>query len=184
VNYRVPDLSSYRAAYDNADSWIYRYRVVDDTTAGLRILDPDGDGTLQVTVGGTWNKSTGSIANSPQAPQTVALTRVSTLPGTGTATSAGQDSEPDAWYYLSRDNTTDKTTLVIGIGRWLVKHYGDIRANDKTTTLYGQQILIRYKAASPRRRYATATPCRTPTASSTPTVPTWWRPATSPRPPR
>lgn len=146
VNYRVPDLSSYRAAYDNADSWIYRYRVVDDTTAGLRILDPDGDGTLQVTVGGTWNKSTGSIANSPQAPQTVALTRVSTLPGTGTATSAGQDSEPDAWYYLSRDNTTDKTTLVIGIGRWLVKHYGDIRANDKTTTLYGQQILIRYKA--------------------------------------
>ena len=127
VRYRVPDLSAYRNAFDNGRQWIYHYRVIDQTTAGLSI-----DKAPTVKLNG----------------QVIELTRVDTLPewsGKGTGTAQGQPNEPDAWYYLSV-NDKDESKLVIGLGRWIVKHYGDLALNDKSKTLYGHEFDIRYSA--------------------------------------
>lgn len=128
VNYRIPDLSSYKAAYDNKDPWIFNYRVIDKTQPGLRI-----DGAPTVTLDG----------------KAIQLTEVKDLPDFAapkTGTKDGQPGEPDAWYYLATDSKTDASHLVIGLGRWIVKNYGDIKLNDKTKTLYQHEFTIKYSA--------------------------------------
>lgn len=135
VNYRVPDLSAYKAAYDNKDNWIYNYRIVDQTDPGLKITSVSG---VTATIQGIDGKDT-----------TIPLTVTKTLPGyapTGTGTPDGQPGEQDAWVHLANDDTKDSSHLVVGLGRWLVKNYGDIRVNDKTKTLYGKTITVRYTA--------------------------------------
>ena len=134
VDYRVPDLSAYRNALDNDRPWTYTYRVEDSTTAGLKIT-----GAPTVTIPGTDGKTV-----------SIPLTRVDKLPavssGAADSTTAGQRTETaDAWYYLA-NSADDSSTLVIGLGKWLVRNYGDLAANDKTKTLYGHQVTIKYSA--------------------------------------
>jgi hypothetical protein len=142
VNYRVADLSAYKAALDNNDPWIYAYRLIDETTPGLKLQST----APTITVGGTWDKATGTMKNTPQAYQTIPLTKVDTLPGSGSASATGQTGMPDAWYYIEHDASTDASRMVVGIGKWLVKNFGDIKANDKTVTKYGWNLVMRYTA--------------------------------------
>ncbi|MFR0564814.1 SpaA isopeptide-forming pilin-related protein [Bifidobacterium porcinum] len=134
VNYRIPDMSAYKAAYDNHDQWIYNYRIIDKTDPGLRI---NSVGDVTVTIPGIDGKT---IAVKPQP--------VSALPSyaaDGAGTPEGQPGEPDAWVYLSTD-ANDASHLEIGLGRWIVKNYGDIARNDKTQTMYGREFTVRYTA--------------------------------------
>lgn len=134
VHYRVPDLSAYRNAKDNGRPWIYTYRVSDQTTKGLRIN----------------SVPTATITDTTGRTVTIPLTHVTTLPnmpnGANDSSAAGQTTEPaEAWYYLEQQDG-DASHMVIGLGRWLVDHYGDLAANDKTKTLYGHQVEIKYSA--------------------------------------
>lgn len=137
VNYDVPDLSKYKEAYDNKDKWVYTYRVIDTTSKGLRI----NDGTLSITIPGTYGSTV-----------TITPTKLSTLPAHLTdvskSTGDGQPDEPDAWYAVEHDylGNKDATHLVIGLGRWLVKNYGEIRGTDNTHTLYQHELTIKYTA--------------------------------------
>lgn len=133
VHYRTPDLSAYKAAYDNGEGWIYNYRIQDQTTAGLKI----GDEAPTVTVPGIDGKTI-----------TINPTKVDQIPAyaqKGTGTKDGQPNEPDAWYYIASDGE-DSSHLVVGLGRWIVKNYGNIKANDKSKTMYGHQFEIKYSA--------------------------------------
>lgn len=81
---------------------------------------------------------------------TIPLTRVTTLPnmpnGANDSSATGQTTETaEAWYYLEQQDG-DASHMVIGLGKWLVNHYGDLAANDKTKTLYGHQVEIKYSA--------------------------------------
>lgn len=166
VSYRVPDLSDYRAALDNADPWIHEYRVIDETQHGLRIADPptvdlyapearlygeDGKPLSEDLV----FDADGDHMN-PAA--TIELTRVDAIPTfakDGEGTPDGQNGQPDAWYYLATDGR-DRSTMVIGLGKWLVRNYGDLRTGDRTPIagpddvgtrlLHGSQLAIRYMA--------------------------------------
>lgn len=134
VTYRVPDLSAYRNALDNGRPWTYTYRVNDKTTKGLRITDTAP--TVTVTANGK--------------TQTIQLTKVDQLPampGDQSATANGQKEESsDAWYYLEQQDG-DASHLVVGLGKWLVRNYGDLAANVKDgTTLYGATVQIKYSA--------------------------------------
>ena len=136
VDSRVGDLSAYKEALDNNDPWIYNYRMVDQTDPGLKILD----GTVLLTVTGIDGKQA-----------SVPLTKVDQLPAYAEslkgATADGQNTETaDAWYYLAVDPATDASHLVVGFGKWLVKHYGDVRLNDNTKTLYEKAIRLDYQA--------------------------------------
>ncbi|PLS30166.1 hypothetical protein Uis1B_1988 [Bifidobacterium margollesii] len=158
VSYRIADMSAYKAALDNGDKWSYEYRVLDYTQPGLKIT-----GTPTVDLYGpeanlydakgkvlAKDKVTGADGKTVIQPKTsIALTRVDQIPayaakGAGTAT--GQAGQPDAWYYLSTDPNTDETHMIVGLGKWIVKNYGDIKLNDRTKTLYGSQFAIRYNA--------------------------------------
>ena len=138
VHYDVPDLSKYKNAFDNKDKWVYTYRVIDTTSKGLRI----NDGTLSITIPGTYGNT----------PVTITPTKVDKLPDAWTdvskSTGDGQPNEPDAWYAVERDylGNKDATHLVIGLGRWLVKNYGEIRGTDNTHTLYQHEMTIKYTA--------------------------------------
>lgn len=134
LHYRTPDLSAYRNAMDNGRPWTYTYRIDDQTTKGLKLT-----GTPTATITDVDGKTV-----------TIPLTQVSTLPsvssGAANSTAAGQSTEtPDAWYYLEQQDK-DASHLVIGMGKWLVKNYGDLAANDKSKTLYGHQIEVKYSA--------------------------------------
>ena len=137
VHYDVPDLSKYKNAYDNKDKWVYTYRVIDTTSKGLRI----NDGTLSITIPGTYGDTV-----------TITPTKLSTLPAHLTdvskSTGDGQPNEPDAWYAVEHDylGNKDATHLVIGLGRWLVKNYGEVRGTDNTHTLYQHEMTIKYTA--------------------------------------
>lgn len=134
VNYRIPDMSAYKAAYDNHDKWIYNYRIIDKTDPGLRI---NSVSDVTITIPGIDNKTI-----------TIKPTVVPSLPSyaaDGAGTSEGQPGEPDAWVYLSTD-ANDASHLEIGLGRWIVKNYGDIAKNDKTQTMYKHQFTVRYTA--------------------------------------
>lgn len=138
VHYDVPDLSKYKNAFDNKDKWVYTYRVIDTTSKGLRI----NDGTLSITIPGTNGDTV-----------TITPTKVNKLPDAWTdvskSTVDGQPNEPDAWYAFERDytgNNRDASHLVIGLGRWLVKNYGEIRGTDNTHTLYQHELTIKYTA--------------------------------------
>lgn len=134
VNYRIPDMSAYKAAYDNHDKWIYNYRIIDKTDPGLRINSLQN---VTITVPGIDGKTI-----------TVKPTVVSALPSyaaDGAGTPDGQPGEPDAWVYLNTD-ANDASHLEIGLGRWIVKNYGDIAKNDKTQTMYKHQFTVRYTA--------------------------------------
>lgn len=134
VNYRIPDMSAYKAAYDNHDQWIYNYRIIDKTDPGLRINSLQN---VTITVPGIDGKTI-----------TVKPTVVSALPSyaaDGAGTPDGQPGEPDAWVYLNTD-ANDASHLEIGLGRWIVKNYGDIAKNDKTQTMYKHQFTVRYTA--------------------------------------
>lgn len=150
VNYRVADMSAYRAAYDNQDPWIYNYRVIDSTQPGLRI---DGAPTVDLYAPSAqlYDKDGKALSKAQVTAKPVAsipLTRVDAEPGfaaKGQGTKDGQPGEPDAWYYLTTDGN-DHSRMVIGLGKWIVKNYGDLRLNDRTKTLYGAQFSIRYSA--------------------------------------
>lgn len=134
LRYMVPDLSAYKAASDNALPWAYHYRVIDRTTPGLSI----DAGTARVTI------------ENPQSGKTqeLPLTEVERLPDTpkdGQAGPEGQPGEPEAWVHVEQKEGGG-SNLTIGLGRWLVRNYGDIAANDATKTLYGAQLAIRYTA--------------------------------------
>lgn len=134
VNYRIPDMSAYKAAYDNHDKWIYNYRIIDKTDPGLRINSLQN---VTITVPGIDGKTI-----------TVKPTVVSALPSyaaDGAGTPDGQPGEPDAWVYLNTD-ANDASHLEVGLGRWIVKNYGDIAKNDKTQTMYKHQFTVRYTA--------------------------------------
>lgn len=134
VNYRIPDMSAYKAAYDNHDKWIYNYRIIDKTDPGLRI---NGLQNVTITVPGIDGKTI-----------TIKPTVVSALPSyaaDGAGTPDGQPGEPDAWVYLNTD-ANDASHLEVGLGRWIVKNYGDIAKNDKTQTMYKHQFTVRYTA--------------------------------------
>lgn len=137
VHYDVPDLSKYKNAYDNKDKWVYTYRVIDTTSKGLRI----NDGTLSITIPGTYGDTV-----------TITPTKVDKLPDALTdvskSTGDGQPNEPDAWYAVEHDylGNKDATHLVIGLGRWLVKNYGEVRGTDNTHTLYQHEMTIKYTA--------------------------------------
>lgn len=135
VNYRIPDMSAYKAAFDNHDQWIYNYRIIDQTDPGLKITDVN---QVTVTIPGIDGKTI-----------TVKPTPVSALPSyaaDGAGTPDGQQGEPDAWVYLRNDDANDSSHLVVGLGRWIVKNYGDIARNDKTQTMYGHEFTVRYTA--------------------------------------
>lgn len=137
VHYDVPDLSKYKNAYDNKDKWVYTYRVIDTTSKGLRI----NDGTLSITIPGTYGDTV-----------TITPTKLDKLPDALTdvskSTGDGQPNEPDAWYAVEHDylGNKDATHLVIGLGRWLVKNYGEVRGTDNTHTLYQHEMTIKYTA--------------------------------------
>lgn len=81
---------------------------------------------------------------------TIPLTHVTTLPnmpnGANDSSAAGQTTETaEAWYYLEQQDG-DASHMVVGLGKWLVDHYGDLAANDKSKTLYGHQVEIKYSA--------------------------------------
>ncbi|PLS31349.1 collagen-binding protein [Bifidobacterium margollesii] len=157
VSYRIADMSAYRAALDNGDKWSYEYRVLDYTQPGLKITDtPTVD--LYVPEANLYDakgkalardKVTGADGKTLIKPRvSIPLTRVTGIPqyaakGAGTAT--GQAGQPDAWYYL-QSGANDETHMIVGLGKWIVKNYGDIRLNDRTKTLYGSQLAIRYSA--------------------------------------
>ena len=134
VNYRIPDMSAYKAAYDNHDKWIYNYRIIDKTDPGLRINSLQN---VTITVPGIDGKTI-----------TVKPNVVSALPSyaaDGAGTPDGQPGEQDAWVYLNTD-ANDASHLEVGLGRWIVKNYGDIAKNDKTQTMYGHEFTVRYTA--------------------------------------
>lgn len=161
VDYRVPDLSAYRNAKDNGRNWIYSYRVIDQTQAGLKI-DPasitvklypadanlyDGKGKPlpeDQIVDKNGNKITPTVITPTAVDPEPAMPAVSDK--STDATPTGQKGETnEAWYFL-KNNDDDHSRLVIGLGKYLVNHYGDLALNDKTKTLYASQIQIRYKA--------------------------------------
>ncbi|WP_133122337.1 prealbumin-like fold domain-containing protein [Bifidobacterium simiarum] len=158
VSYRVADMSAYRAAYDNGDKWSYEYRVLDYTQPGLKVtsvptVDLYGpEANLYDAKGKVLakDKVTGVDGKTVIRPRTsIPLTRVTAIPGyaaKGAGTATGQAGQPDAWYYLSVDPYTDETHMIVGLGKWIVKNYGDLRLNDRTRTLYGSQFAIRYQA--------------------------------------
>lgn len=166
VSYRVPDLSDYKAALDNADPWIYEYRVIDETQHGLRI---DAAPTVDLYAPGArlYGEDGKPLAKGLVTDGTggqlapiaaIELERVDAIPGfakDGGGTPTGQDGQPDAWYYLATDGR-DRSVMVVGLGKWLVRHYGDVRLNDRTPPtgsddvgtrlLHGAQLAIRYTA--------------------------------------
>lgn len=156
VNYRVPDLSAFKNAYDNADPWIYNYRVMDSTQPGLKITSAptvdlySPDANLYDKDGKVLSKAlvTGKNGQHMDPVQSITLTKVDTLPDfakANTGTKDGQPNEPDAWYYLATD-ANDHSYMVVGLGKWVVKNYGNLKLNDKTKTLYQSQFSIRYNA--------------------------------------
>lgn len=159
VSYRVADMSAYKAALDNGDPWSYEYRVLDYTQPGLKItgaptVDLYGPEANLYDANGkvvSKDKVTGADGKTVVQPKaSIKLTQVDQIPayaakGQGTAT--GQNGQPDAWYYLSVDQNTDETHMIVGLGKWIVKNYGNLKLNGKTdTTLYGSQFAIRYTA--------------------------------------
>lgn len=133
VRYRIPDLSAYRNALDNSRPWTYTYRVEDSTSAGLRII-----GAPKATIGDADGQAV-------EIPLTASEQSVP-IPSDEHVDVDGQSNEPaDAWYHLSTEDD-DSSALTIGIGRWLVKNYGDLAANDGKKTLYGHTVEITYSA--------------------------------------
>ncbi|MBT1162751.1 SpaA isopeptide-forming pilin-related protein [Bifidobacterium sp. SO1] len=157
VNYRVPDLSAYRNAKDNGRAWTYLYRIIDNTANGLKIT---GTPTVKLYPAGvTLYDANGKALPEDKivdskgqkvTPTVITPTQETTEPAMPTsdaqASATGQTTEThDAWYSLTND-ANDHSRLVIGLGKWLVNNYGDLALNDKTKTLYGSQIQIRYNA--------------------------------------
>lgn len=156
VSYRIPDMSAFKAAYDNGDPWIYNYRIIDNTDPGLKIdglptvsLYPadaklyDANGKVQSP-----DKIVDSKGQHVNPVSTIDLKQVDQVPAFAaakTGTKDGQPNEPDAWVNLNYGKD-DASNLTIGLGKWIVKNYGNVKLNDRAQTKYEYQLYVRYTA--------------------------------------